>query len=198
MKVIFLDRDGVINRYPGDKKYVTTWREFKFLPRAKAAVAKLHKNRFKVFVISNQAGVTRGVFTRKALDKITRRMLLAFGKAKGKINGVYYCIHTQEENCPCRKPKAGLIDMVKKKYRLEPKDSFFIGDTIRDVNTAKSAGCKSILVLSGKEKLSNRKNWETQPDFVFRNLWEATKFILNPVRKPRPVRKVLSNGVNQK
>jgi len=178
MKVVFLDRDGVINREPGDTKYVTACREFRFLPKAKLAIAKLHKNGFKLFVISNQAGVNKGIFTQEALDNITKNMLRSIEKSQGKIDGIYYCVHRQDENCSCRKPKGGLIDLVKRNNPLDIKNSFFIGDTIRDVNTAKSAGCKSILVLSGKEKLSNRKNWEAQPDFIFKNLYAAAEFIV--------------------
>lgn len=185
MKAIFLDRDGVINKYPGDTKYVTAWKEFHFLPRARLAIAKLKMEGFKIFVISNQAGVGKGIFTQKALDSITRNMLRAIKKSQGSIDAVYYCTHRKEENCSCRKPKAGLIDMVKKNFPIDIRNSFFIGDTIRDIHTAKAAGCKSILVLSGKEKLANRKNWESQPHFVFRNLFEATKFILSPVRKSK-------------
>lgn len=177
-KAIFLDRDGVINRYPGDTKYVTNWKEFKFLPKAKKAIAKLSKNKYKIFVVSNQAGVNKGIFNQKALDFTTNKMLEAIRKSQGKIDAIYYCTHRQDENCSCRKPKAGLIHLAKKQYQVSLKNSFFIGDTIRDVKTAKAAGCKSILVLSGKEKLSNRKNWETQPDFIFSNLYKATEFIL--------------------
>ncbi|MCM8795569.1 MAG: HAD family hydrolase [Candidatus Omnitrophica bacterium] len=179
MRAIFLDRDGVINRYPGDGKYVTSWKEFHFLPGAKEAIAKLYKNKFKIFVISNQAGVNKGIFSRRTLDLITRNMHLEIKEAQGKIHGVYYCIHRPEENCSCRKPCTGLIDKVKKRYNICIKDSFFIGDTMRDVRTARAAGLKSILVLSGREKLSNCKNWEVKPDFIFRNLREAAEFILS-------------------
>lgn len=178
MRAIFLDRDGVINRYPGDTKYVTGWREFKFLPKAKKAITRLHKNKFKIFIISNQAGVNKGILSQKTLDFITKNMLREIEESGGKIDGVYYCIHRQDENCSCRKPKAGLINLAKRKYHIDLKGSFFIGDTIRDVKTAKAAGCKSMLVLSGKEKLSNRKNWEIEPDCVFGNLYEAAEFIL--------------------
>jgi histidinol-phosphate phosphatase family protein len=178
MRAIFLDRDGVINKYPGDTKYVTGWKEFRFLPRVKKAIARLHKNKFKIFIISNQAGVGKGLFSKKTLDNITKNMLQAIEKAKGKIDAVYYCIHRKEKNCSCRKPKSGLIDAANNDYHIRIKKSFFIGDTIRDVITAKAAGCKSILVLSGKEKLANQKNWEAHPDFVFKDLWEAAEFIL--------------------
>jgi D-glycero-D-manno-heptose 1,7-bisphosphate phosphatase len=178
-KAIFLDRDGVINRYPGDKKYVTRWEDFRFLPKAKKAIAKLHKNRFKIFIISNQAGVSKGIFTKRSLDFITRNMLREITKAKGKIDAVFYCIHHPDENCACRKPKAGLIDIARRKYPIDLKKSFFIGDTMRDIHTAQAAGCKSILVLSGKEKWTNRKNWQVLPDFVFSSLYQATEFILH-------------------
>ena len=180
MKVVFLDRDGVINKYPGDRKYVTSCNGFRLLPRVKEAIAKLHHKGFRLFVISNQAGVGKGIFSQETLDAITSKMLRAIEKAGGSIEAVYYCTHRKEENCPCRKPKAGMIDIVRKAHSIKAKGSFFIGDTIRDVHTARRAGCKSILVLSGKEKLSNRKNWEIQPDFIFKDLYRAAKFIINP------------------
>ncbi len=178
MKAIFLDRDGVINKYPGDKKYVTTWRNFRFLPRVKKAIAILQKNNFKLFIISNQAGVGKGIFSQQALDTITKNMLRKIEESGGKIDGVYYCVHPPEMNCSCRKPRPGLLRRAAKTLRINLKGTFFIGDTIRDVNTAKAVGCKSILVLSGKERLSNRKNWDAQPDFIFKNLYEAARFII--------------------
>lgn len=178
MKVIFLDRDGVINKYPGDRLYVTSLKEFRFLKNAKKAIAKLYKNNFRVFVISNQAGVGKGLFRQEALDRITNHMLGAVERAGGKIEAVCYCTHRIEDNCSCRKPKAGLIKKAEKDHCLELSGSFLIGDTIRDLYTAKAAGLRSVLVLCGKEKISNRKNWQIQPDFVFKDLLSATEFIL--------------------
>jgi D-glycero-D-manno-heptose 1,7-bisphosphate phosphatase len=178
MRAIFLDRDGVINRYPGDTRYVTSWKEFRFLPYAKKGIATLHKNKFKIFIISNQAGIGKGIFRKRDLDLITKNMLRDIKEAGGKIDGVYYCTHRKEKNCSCRKPKTGLLYKAKKDYPINLKKSFFIGDTIRDIKTAKKAGCSSILLLSGKEKMSNQKNWETQPDLLFKNLLEAANFIL--------------------
>jgi histidinol-phosphate phosphatase family protein len=174
---VFLDRDGVINRYPGDTKYVTCWKEFKFLPNVKKAVALLNTKHYPVFVVSNQAGVSKGTYTQDTLNAITKKMLNAFKKSNAKIKAVYYCIHRNEDNCSCRKPKTGLLKLALKGNSILLKRSFFIGDTIRDVNTAKATGCKSILVLSGKEKLSNRNNWQTQPDFIFKDLYGAAEFI---------------------
>lgn len=179
MKAIFLDRDGVINKYPGDKKYVINRSGFHFLPKSKSAIARLSKAGFLIFVISNQAGVGRGIFTEETLDSITKKMLEGIGRSGGRVYGVYYCTHRKAERCLCRKPKAGLIDIVRKEYPVKPEESFFIGDSIRDVKTARACGCRSILVLSGKEKISNRKNWRPKPDFIFPDLSCAAEFILN-------------------
>ena len=179
MRAVFLDRDGVINRYPGDKNYVTKWKDFYFLPRAKEAIARLSKSKYKIFIASNQAGVGKGLFARKTLQLITRNMLQQISSRGGRIDRVYYCTHPPETGCPCRKPKAGMLHAAKKKYRLDLKNSYFIGDTIRDVHTARDAGCKSILIFSGKEKLKNRKHWEIEPDLCFKDLFAAAEFILS-------------------
>jgi len=176
-RVVFLDRDGVINKYPGDKRYVTSLRKFRFLPGVKKAIAKLKDSGFKVFVASNQAGVGRGIYSQRTLQAITRRMLSDVEKAGGKIDKVYYCTHRKDAACSCRKPKPGLLKTAAKEFGFNLKQAYFIGDTIRDVLCARAAGCKSILVFSGKEKLSNRKYWEEKPDFTFKNLSGAAKFL---------------------
>jgi len=177
VKAVFLDRDGVINKYPGDKLYVTSLRKFKFLPKVKEAISLLNQKGYKVFIASNQAGVGRGVYSQRTLDAITAKMLSDIKESGGRIEKVYYCTHRKEDCCSCRKPKPGLLKNAAKEYKFTLKESFFAGDTIRDVVTAHSAGCKSILVLSGKEKLSNKKKWEDKPDFIFKNLLEAAKFL---------------------
>jgi D-glycero-D-manno-heptose 1,7-bisphosphate phosphatase len=179
MRAIFLDRDGVINRYPGHKKYVTSLKQFRLLPGVKHALRRLSREGFTLLVISNQAGVGRGIYSQRTLDRITRSMLTRIAAAGGRITHVYYCTHRKELNCRCRKPRPGLLYQAKKDFpKIELEKSFFIGDSIRDVLAAHSAGCKSILVLSGREKLSNRKHWQAQPDFVFKHLSEAAAFIL--------------------
>ena len=178
MKAVFLDRDGVINRNPGDKKYVTDWKKFSFLPGVKQAIAEFKRHNYKVFIVSNQAGVGKGIFTKKALEIISANMLGAIRASGGDIEGIYYCIHRPKQNCGCRKPKAGQFRRVARIYRINLKKTFFIGDTIRDVQAARNAGCRSILVLSGREKLKRRLDWQNKPDLVFSNLLKATKYIL--------------------
>ena len=177
MKIVFLDRDGVINKYPGDRLYVTSLRKFRFLPGAKKAIALLSRRGFRVFVASNQAGVGKGTYAQKTLDAITARMLTDIENARGRIAKVYYCTHRKEAGCRCRKPKTGLLKMAAQEFKFSLRGAYFIGDTMRDVFTARCAGCKSILVLTGKEKLANQKNWKARPDFVFGDLLAAAKFL---------------------
>jgi len=181
MKVIFLDRDGVINEYPGDFKYVTHWDEFKFVPGSLEALEKLTDSGFDIFVISNQAGVSEGIYPAENLKDITSRMLKEVAKNKAKIKEVFYCTHTAEENCDCRKPKAGLIKKALESVgakNIDLKSTYFIGDSIRDVQTGKGLGFKTILVLSGKEKLENMDNWQEKPDYITGNLKEAVGIVL--------------------
>ena len=177
MKVIFLDRDGVINKYPGDKLYVTSLKKFRFLPRAKKAIALLSKEGFRIFVASNQAGVGKGTYSQNTLDAITSKMLKDIEQAGGKITKVYYCTHRKEAGCSCRKPKPGLLKKASREFKVNLEKAYFVGDTIRDVLTAHRAGCKSVLVLCGRDKLSNQNSWEAKPDFVFKDLFSVAKFL---------------------
>ncbi|MBU0548532.1 MAG: HAD family hydrolase [Candidatus Omnitrophica bacterium] len=174
---VFLDRDGVINRYPGDRLYVTSLKKFRFLPRAKKAIALLSKAGFRIFVASNQAGVGKGTYSQRTLDAITAKMLKDIEQAGGEITKVYYCTHRKELGCSCRKPKPGLLKKAGREFKVNLKKTYFLGDTMRDVLTAHAVGAKSILILCGKEKLSNQRNWEAKPDFVFKDLLAAAKFL---------------------
>lgn len=180
-KVVFLDRDGVINKDPASinkYSYVTKWEEFRFLPGARRAIKKLTEAGYAIYVISNQAGIAKGYFTLQALKDITKKMLREIKEAGGKIAGVFYCPHRSEDNCGCRKPKAGLFQKALRRGAINFKDTFFIGDKIMDVQAGQAIGCKTILVLSGKESLKNRKNWRFKPDYVKRDLPDAVKRVL--------------------
>lgn len=183
MKVTFLDRDGVINRYPGDFEYVKSWQEFHFLPKIKLALKKLNEARFKIFVVSNQAGVSKNIYSQENLNLITKNMLKELNGEGIEISEVYYCIHRQEDNCSCRKPNTGLIEkalnkLKKEGHKVKLEDSFFVGDTIRDIETGKKAGLKTILVFSGKEKPENKDTWQFFPDFTAQDLDEAVEKII--------------------
>ncbi len=178
-KIVFLDRDGVINEYPGDYNYVTSLDGFKILPGVKESLGLLFDAGFELFVVSNQAGVAKGLYSYETLHSMNEALHKYLGE-KIKFTGIYYCTHLPQENCDCRKPKTGSIkkaeDLVIKKYGAWDKDnSFFIGDSMIDIETAKASGIKSILVFSGREKANNKNNWNVNPDFTAANLLEAVK-----------------------
>lgn len=189
MKAIFLDRDGVVNKDPGFGGYVTSWDKFEFLPGALEALKKLNQAGFEVIVISNQAGVAKGLYTIQDLDEITKNMLKEVAKSGARIRAVHYCLHKDEDNCSCRKPKTGLFSQATKALQASPvspdimsgsngvnfADSFFVGDTRRDVLAGKAIGCKTIFVLSGNTKL---EDLDVKPDFIARDLLDAVNKIV--------------------
>jgi len=176
-KVVFLDRDGVINEYPGDTKYVTNHRQLKMLPGSAEGILKLKNKGFKIFVISNQAGVAKGIYSLKDLKNIDKKIINALKKHKTEVDGIYYCTHLNEDDCACRKPKTGLMKKALDDKGLNPAITFFIGDSEIDMRAATDFGAKKVLVLSGKEKISNRKNWKFEPDYIFDNLLVASYYI---------------------
>ena len=186
MRTIFVDRDGVINKDPGgwtEHNYVTEWKDFHFLPGALEALKLLNRNGIRVIVISNQAGVSKGYFTKEELDKVNSKMLDEIGKRGGRIEGVYYCIHKDEDNCLCRKPKTGLFETAVSAFKINPKNTYFIGDTRIDIAAGNNIGCKTILVLSGLATLEEMKKWDVKPDYVFKGILEAIKWLLNKEKR---------------
>jgi len=177
-RVIFLDRDGVINRYPGRKNYVTSLKKFNILKGAREAIALLTRHGFRLFVVSNQAGVAKGLYTKKELARMTRYMLGELRKAGGRIRRVLYCLHRSEERCACRKPRTTLLKKATARIVVDKKGSYFIGDSLIDVRTGRAFGCKTVLVFTGREKAENASGWEVQPDFVARDLLAAAKNIV--------------------
>jgi histidinol-phosphate phosphatase family protein len=181
MKIVFVDRDGVINEYPGHFKYVTSWEDFRFIPRAKAGLRKLQDAGFSIFVISNQAGVAKKLYSQAELDRITANMRQGLEKDGIRLAGVFYCTHLREEQCSCRKPAPGLIEKALAQCGGKKSDlagCFFIGESMIDVETGRNAGMKTIMVFSGREKPEGRDSWEFAPDFTAADLLDAASIVL--------------------
>jgi len=147
MSTIFLDRDGVINENRSD--YVKSWGEFCFLPGSKEAIANLTKAGHRVIVCTNQAGVAKGIISIDTVEDIHRRLVAEIAKAGGIIERVYYCPHSKEENCFCRKPRPGMLLRAHDELGIDMHDAIFIGDSISDIRAALAAGVHPILVLTG-------------------------------------------------
>ncbi|OGW75396.1 MAG: hypothetical protein A2Z72_03015 [Omnitrophica bacterium RBG_13_46_9] len=180
-KVIFIDRDGVINRDPGgwtEHSYVTRWEDFIFMPNAISALKRLNESGFEIVVISNQAGVSKRYYTKKMLGEINKKMIEKIKKNGAKIKKVYYCTHQRSDNCGCRKPKIGLFKQAEKDLGVRASGKFMIGDGKMDIEAARSMGLKAILVLSGKTDLEEVDSWKFKPDFIFKDLAEAVEFVI--------------------
>jgi len=180
VKYLFIDRDGVVNKDPGGwtkTNYVTDWKDFHFVSGTLEALKILKDKGIKVIVASNQGGVNKGLYTKDELSKVNALMLKEIEKAGGAIEEVFYCIHKDEDNCDCRKPKPGMLKMAAEKYGVDPKTTYFIGDAPKDISAGKRMGCKTVLVLSGKSSREEIEDWEDKPDHVFDNLLEAVNWL---------------------
>ena len=184
--IIFIDRDGVINKDPGgwtEHNYVTDIKDLHFIPGSLEALKMLNRSGIGVVVVSNQAGVSRGYFSKEALDKVNSRMLDEIGKYGGRIEAVYYCLHKDADNCNCRKPKTGLFDLAARRHNIDTKATYVIGDSYVDITAGHSIGAKTIFVLSGKLSLDDLKKHGARPDYIFKDLLEAVKWLIAKQRR---------------
>ena len=144
---VILDRDGVINfESPNYIKSIEEWRP---LAGSLEAIAQLSSAGYQVFVATNQAGVARGKLSLETLHAIHQRMIVEVENYGGKIDGIQYCPHHPDEQCKCRKPKPGMLFRLARDHKLDLANGYFVGDSMTDLQAAKSAGCKGVLVLSG-------------------------------------------------
>ncbi len=179
MNFIFLDRDGVINEFPGKGEYVTRWEDFSFIPNAIDAIRRLKEAGFEIYVVSNQGCVSRGMITLSALHEMTNRMLKDIENQGGKIDGVFYCIHQTSDQCECKKPKTSLFIEAMRGRPVDWESTYFIGDSQEDVEAGKNLGCRTMLVLSGRTHNNQEvERMSLKPDVVKKDLSEAVHWIL--------------------
>jgi D-glycero-D-manno-heptose 1,7-bisphosphate phosphatase len=148
MKLVILDRDGVINY--DSAEFIKKPAEWKPIPGSLEAIARLNQDGYRVVVATNQSGIGRGLFDMAALNAIHEKMHKALGLAGGRIDAVFYCPHAQDANCSCRKPKPGLLEDIAHRFNTELADVPCIGDSLRDLQAAAAVGAQPILVLTGK------------------------------------------------
>ena len=178
MSTIFLDRDGVINENRSD--YVKSWDEFCFLAGSKEAIAMLTTAGHRIIVCTNQAGVARGRLSLATVEEIHSRMVAELTKAGGIIERVYYCPHGKDENCPCRKPRPGMLLRARDELGIDLHNALFIGDSISDIQAALAAGVHPILVLTGlgMEHLRERYQEADGPFYIAESLKNIAEVIL--------------------
>jgi len=148
MGAIFLDRDGVINENRAD--HVKSWDEFEFIPGALDSIRRLTETGLPIFVVTNQAAISRGLMSPATLDDIHNRMNETIRAAGGRITQVYHCPHDSHEECDCRKPASGMLLQAAKEFSIDLNKSFLVGDAWTDVAAGVGVGARSILLLTGR------------------------------------------------
>ena len=143
-KAVFLDRDGVINEERKD--YVKDVSEFKLIEGSLDAIKLLKEKKFLVIIITNQSAINRGLLPVENLNKIHELLKIKLNKLNTFVDGIYFCPHTPEENCDCRKPRSGLLLKAAQEHNIDLKNSLMIGDSQTDILAAKNAGCNCILL----------------------------------------------------
>jgi D-glycero-D-manno-heptose 1,7-bisphosphate phosphatase len=185
---IFLDRDGTINDEVG---YLDHENKLQIIPAAFEAIRLINESGMKAVVITNQAGVARGLFTEAFVRKINGQIQSALLEQGALIDRFYFCPHHPTEGndpyrriCDCRKPEPGLLYQAAADLDIDLVRSYLIGDRLRDVETAHRAGARGILVMTGygqdlmQEVGPDRANELNQPDYVARDILEAVHWIL--------------------
>ncbi len=175
---VFLDRDGTICEEVGYLNHVSRFRMFPFVA---AALRRLNESGCPVIVVSNQSGVARGYFPESLLDEVTQRMTQELSEAGAKIDAVYYCPHTSSENCPCRKPKTGMLECAAHEHAIDLRRSFVVGDRYIDIELARNAHARGILVRTGYgegELAWHAAKWPAPPDLIADDLAQAVDWIL--------------------
>ncbi len=173
-KAIFLDRDGVIIE---DKGYVHKAEDLKFIEGSIEALKLLSKTDYKLIVITNQAGIGRGYYSKKDYHKFTNIMLRKLSAEKARIDKIYFCPHHPDDNCDCRKPKIKMLKRAERDLSIDFSKSWVIGDKTIDIKMGENAGCKTILVKTGCR--GGDDNYKVSPTLITENLIEAAEYILN-------------------
>jgi D-glycero-D-manno-heptose 1,7-bisphosphate phosphatase len=152
MKLVVLDRDGVINKESPD--FIKTPDEWLPLKGSLEAIARLSQAGYSVVVVTNQSGVARKLFTADTLGRIHTRMIDHVQQYGGKIEIIFFCPHHPDDQCDCRKPKTGLYKELAERLNIGFNGVYSVGDSVRDLIAAKSAGANPVLVKTGNGKKS--------------------------------------------
>jgi D-glycero-D-manno-heptose 1,7-bisphosphate phosphatase len=171
MKLIILDRDGVINH--DSDLYIKSPDEWKPIPGSLDAIARLNQWGYRVVVATNQSGIGRGLFEMDTLNAIHEKMMKAVAQAGGRIDAVFFCPHTNTDKCACRKPKPGMLEQIASRYNADLEGVPAIGDSLRDLEAAVAVHAQPILVLTGKGMKTQADPGLPTGTLVFANLAAA-------------------------
>ena len=170
LKLIVLDRDGVINR--DSEHFIKSPDEWRPIPGSLEAIARLNHAGFRVVVATNQSGIGRGLFDMATMNAIHEKMHKSLALVGGRVDALFYCPHTADSDCECRKPKPGMLKEIGLRFGVEMTGVPCVGDSVRDLEAAEAVGAQPLLVLTGKGENTLRagnfpKNTVIFPDLAF-------------------------------
>lgn len=190
-RAVFIDRDGTINRKAPAKDYIKSWSEFEFIPGAAEAIRLLHDRGFKAVVVTNQSQIGKGIVSQAQVDGINARMKKELAGKGAPIDGIYVCPHHPDENCPCRKPKTGLMTDAAKDLGIDILNSYVVGDSAKDILMGKNAGCAATVFvktgeidtgesrIEGDEVFNLKRGLRVRPDKIADDLLDAARWIVS-------------------
>jgi D-glycero-D-manno-heptose 1,7-bisphosphate phosphatase len=186
-RAVFLDRDGTLNEEVG---YVARLDELRVYPFSAEAVRRFNDAGLRTVLATNQAGVARGFVTESGLREIHRGLARTLSAAGARLDALYYCPHDgagEGDACRCRKPRPGMFEAAARELDLDLSRSFAVGDRYRDLQPAFETGGRGVLVLTGhgEAEYAAHSAWPRQPEFVARDLLEASAWIVSHL-EPRP------------
>ena len=176
MKLVILDRDGVINH--DSDQYIKSPAEWRPIAGSIEAIARLNQNGFRVAVATNQSGIGRGLFDMATLNAINDKMMEMVFRQGGRIDALFFCPHTAAEECSCRKPRTGMYEEIATRFHTDLKGVPCVGDSLKDLQSAEAVGAQPILVLTGKGRKTQADGGLPRKTLVFENLAEAVRHIV--------------------
>jgi len=177
MKLIILDRDGVINH--DSDAFIKSPEEWIAIKGSLEAIARLNQAGYRVVVATNQSGVARGLFDMKTLNAIHQKMHHAAQQLGANIDAVFFCPHAADDNCDCRKPKAGMFNEIGKRFGVNLRGGVVtVGDSLRDLQAGFLAGCGPFLVLTGKGEKTRDKGGLPPGTLIYPDLAAVVDFLL--------------------
>jgi D-glycero-D-manno-heptose 1,7-bisphosphate phosphatase len=177
---VFLDRDGTINQ---EVAYLHDPADLTLIPHAPDAIRALNQRGILAILVTNQAGIGRGLYSEAAMHRVHAEMVRRLAAEGCHLDDLYFCPHRPDEACSCRKPAPGMLLQAAQKHALDLAACYMIGDKITDVEAGHAAGCQTILVLTGYGEQEQKKGTTFQIDFIARDLLEAVQWINQQVEK---------------
>ena len=177
MKLVILDRDGVINH--DSDQYIKSPDEWKPIAGSLAAIAQLNQAGYRVVVATNQAGVGRGLFEMDTLNAIHDKMIKSLAQVGGRIDAIFFCPHTNTDGCACRKPQPGMFREIASRFNVELAGVPAVGDSMRDLQAARAVGAQPLLVRTGKGNKTVHDPALTPDIPIFSDLAAAVASILD-------------------